>query len=200
LCVVYFGDLSPGAKFDVNQLGGFVIQVKNKSKSASPKERDLPPTGIPRDLDKPLPYLTCILELGNDSRHQDTKTKIKATVPEAPSPGRLRELTGDLLEAQEALQKYLKNPAATNTKIAELEEDVRSKRLLVERYYRYSVFVRGASAETYGILNEAGIAIQFGTLLSVTMPPPALEESAMQHMKPSLRLDEASPHTAWMWD
>ena len=70
----------------------------------------------------------------------------------------------------------------------------------MEDYNRYSISVRGATPETYGILKEADIVMEFATLLAVTMPLLTEEALELQHMQDLRQVDESSPSTAWMWD
>jgi hypothetical protein len=200
LCAVYFGSLVPGALFDVNKLGGVVLQIKNTFKAATPEEGSIPPIGIPRDLDLPLPYLTCVLELGNESVYQETKTKIKTTASAPPTHGQLRKLMDDLTLAMDELDQYLGTESPTKTKIDQLKKIIEAKRLAMEDYNRYSISVRGATPETYGILKEADIVMEFATLLDITMPPLTEEALELQHMQPLRQVDESSPSTAWMWE
>jgi hypothetical protein len=200
LCVVYFGSFLPGALFDLDKLGAFILKITNKFEAANPKERSFPPVG---DLDRSLPCLTCVLELGNESCHPETHSKFKTTAsgPTA-SHGRLRESMDRLFMTVDELDQYQKSTSPTQKRIEELQQDIQLKHLEVEEYDRYSIIVRGASPKTYGILNEAGIAKEFAALLAVTMPQPDPETSVLRHMQPFGRLDdsESSPHTAWMWE
>ena len=75
---------------------------------------------------------------------------------------------------------------------------MKAARLAVDSCNRYSISVRGASPEVYGILREADIVKEFATLLSVTMPSPSNQDRTRQHMRPLERLGVASNHTAWV--
>jgi hypothetical protein len=200
LCVVYFGSVSPGALFDLDKLGRFVLQITNKCNAAAPEEGNVPPVGIPDDLSRPLPSLTCVLELGNESTFEDTRSKIRTTASGPLSCEELRQLMGEWTAAVDELRRYRKSESPTKTKVNELNEAIQRRRLAMEDCNRYSIFVRGASAETYGILDKANVAVPFATLLDVTMPSRTPEHWAMQQMRPSDRLDEASQHMAWMCD
>jgi hypothetical protein len=200
LCPLYFGSLSPGATFDPDKLGGFVLQIKNKAKGATLAEKNVGPAGIPRDLDQPLPYLVFVMELGNESSYQDTQSKIKTIGSQPLSDGGLRTLTDNWVVAKVNLLKY-RNTASPEKKIVEkLKKDVELRQLAMEGYNRYSIFARGASPDVYGILNEANIAKEFATLLAITTPSPTAETVATQHMRPLERLDDddTSEYTAWM--
>ena len=196
--VVYFGSVSPDALFDPDKLGGFVAQIKNQSQAATSEERTLPPIGIPRDLDLPLPYLTLVMELGNNSSFRDTGSQIMTTVPGPTSHGQLRKLVIDWEDAVDELARCQRDKTVTKTGIDKLNHDIKLKRLAMEQYNRYSVFIRGASPTVYNILKEADIVNEFATLLDITMPTPTPESLISQHMRPLERLDEDSPYTAWM--
>jgi hypothetical protein len=198
LGVAYHGSVSPDAIFDPNMIGGFVLQIKNKAEAATPAEKTVRPIGIPRDLDRPLPYLTLLMELGNESVYQDTRSKIKTTASQPPSYGQLRKLTNDWTAAVDELVRYRSEPSPSESTIRKLRKDLESKQLAMEDCYRYSILVRGASSDVYGILAEAGIVTEFTTLLGITTSSPTPEAWAIQHMRPLKRLVDTSPYTAWM--
>jgi hypothetical protein len=81
---------------------------------------------------------------------------------------------------------------------AEKKNAVEQARQEMDSYNRYTIFVRGASSDTYGILKRADVEEAFNTLLTVTMLPPATQGCMIQHMHPLERLGERSAHTAWM--
>jgi hypothetical protein len=198
LGAIYFGSVLPDATFDPNKIGGFVNQIKHKVGAATPAERNVRPIGIPRDLDRPLPYLTFVMELGNEASYQDTRSKIKTTASGTPSHGELRKLTDDWEMAKANLIQHQSTKPLDKKKVEELKMDVKSKLLAMEDCNRYSICVREASPATYGILDEAGIAKEFATLLAITTPSPTAETWAIQHMRPLERLDVELQYTAWM--
>jgi hypothetical protein len=75
---------------------------------------------------------------------------------------------------------------------------VKEARVTMDIYNRYTIAIRGSSADPYGILHTANIAKEFATLLSTTMPSPTPQDDALQHMRPLERLGGRSGHNAWM--
>ncbi|KIL60391.1 hypothetical protein M378DRAFT_26527 [Amanita muscaria Koide BX008] len=61
---------------------------------------------------------------------------------------------------------------------------------------RYSISVRGASNDTYGILSEAGIEQEFGTLFKITALLPSSQNNMIQHMCPLQQFSDG--YIAWM--
>jgi hypothetical protein len=72
--------------------------------------------------------------------------------------------------------------------------------LEMDAYNRFTLSVRGASPDVYGILMEANIVKAFESLLNVILPPSFNENPVFRHMRPLERLDDISGHTAWMHD
>jgi hypothetical protein len=195
---VYFGDISDDAIFDPSMLSGAVFQVKNRDNADSKAELVLRPIGIPRDLCRPLPYLAFLMELGNESFHRDTKSKIKSTASRPPLDDEFRDLTEQWVHAAKTLKQYKRSATRTEIQLKKLKDDVKAKRLAMDCCNRYSVCVRGATSDVYGILLKADIAREFATLLKITMPSPTDQDSAIQHMRPLERLGSKSHYTAWM--
>jgi len=209
LMVVYHGDIEADAVFDPAMLSAAFGQVKFKSGVDTTAEQAIRPIGLPRDLSQPLPYLTLLLKLGNESNHQITHSKIKVTIPESAAEGKFQELTENWLDAAKSLEEYRKrkkpkyrkrNPEKKpkDPKLVEKQRVVKEARLAMDTYNRYSIAVRGASADEYGILRKANVETAFATLLSITMPSPAAQDRAIQRMRPLERLGRESGHTAWM--
>jgi hypothetical protein len=194
--VVYFGSMEPDAIFYPHLLSGWVIQVKLKEAADTNAERNLRPLGIPRHLDQPLPYLALVMELGTETAHQGTHSKLKSTASEIPSEGHFRKLTDDFAQALQDLVRAQESASpertsaskqrksASKKRIEQLKAKVEEKRLAMDFCNRYSISVRGASPDVYGILKEADIVEQFANLLRVTMPSPTPEDKAIQHMRP----------------
>jgi hypothetical protein len=76
--VVYHGYIDTEAFFDPVMLSAVFGQVKFKTEA----------DGLPHDFSGPLPYLALLFELGNDSDHGATKSKIKVTTPTSTTKGK----------------------------------------------------------------------------------------------------------------
>lgn len=198
MCPVYFGDVSGDAIFNPALLSGAVVQVKYKDEADTKAGTALRPIGIPRDLSRPLPYLALLMELGNESMHMATGTKIKSTASKPPSTHEYLNLTNNWVAAVKVLQEYQTRPTQTRTESKKLKDAVYATRLAMDCCNRFSISARGATADVYGILNKADIAGEFATFLKVTMPSPTYQDSAIQRMQPLEHLGDKSPHTAWM--
>jgi hypothetical protein len=191
LIPAYHGSVTPGAIFYPALLTGIVVQIKFKTTGDKQVGDSLRPLGIPRGLERPLPYLAILLELGNESEYQETRSKIKTTASKRVGRDQFQKLIDEWISA---LKKHQKQTKET---LKKLEAAVTEARSAIESCNRYSIFVRGTSPEVYGILNEAGIAKEFKTLFSVTMPSPTDCTDTMQCMRPFERLGK-STHMAWM--
>lgn len=189
--VVYHGDIGTKAFFDPAMLSAVFGQVKNKSKADTAAEQAIRPIGLPRDLLEPLPYLALLFELGNDSNHGGIKSKIKVTTPTSTTS--FQELTHNLLVADRALVHRKEH---SDPKLAEKQQNVKNTKLAMDAYNRYTIAVRGASSEVYGILGKAQVKTEFATLLTTTMPSPTIQDESIKHMRPLERL--SGSHTAWM--
>ncbi|KIM86830.1 hypothetical protein PILCRDRAFT_4708 [Piloderma croceum F 1598] len=204
LMVVYHGDISTDASFDPAMLSAVFGQVKFKSKADTTAEQAIRPIGLPRDLSGPLPYLALLFELGNESFHGRgaNSSRIKVTIPEPTTKvDEFKILRNDWLAAVEALEDYQKGQVKkerTDPKLVEKQKKVKEARLAMDAYNRYTIAVRGASADVYGILRMAKIETEFATLLTSTMPSPTAQDETIQHMRPLERLGSESGHTAWM--
>ena len=190
---MYHGDIGAGAIFDPAMLSAAFGQVKYKSKADTTAEHDIRPIGLPRDLGAPLPYLTLHLELGNDSNHRTTNSRIKATIPEATEGVTFQRLTENYLRAEESLL------ACTDLKLVKRQKEaVKEARVAMDNYNRYTIAARGATSNVYGILRKANVDAEFKTLLNTTMPSPTPQDDAIQHMRPLERLGSGSGHNTWM--
>ena len=203
MMVVYHGDIDGHAVFDPAMLSAAFVQVKYKDNAATKAEQAIRPIGLPRDLTEPLPYLSLLLELGNDSYHRTPHSKIKVTIPEATEKDKFRRLADSHLVAVEALQDYKAQaePPVKGVKDPDLiqkQTEVKTALATMDTYNRYTIAVRGISPDVYGILREANIETEFATLLSTTMPSPTPQDDAIQHMRPLERLGGGSGHNAWM--
>jgi hypothetical protein len=193
----YRGPIIADAIFDPSLLSGLLVQVKFKFSGDPQAETLIRPFGIPRDPDQPLPYLALLMELGSESNYKGL-SKIKPTPSGTTADGEFSKLTTVLATAQ--LQYVLGlQQVGRKKKDAEFEKQaVRDAQLAVDSYNRYSLSVRGASPEVYGILKTANIADEFATLLKITTPSPGNQKAILQHMRPLQRLGNESNHTAWM--
>lgn len=203
MMVVYHGDIGANAVFDPAMLSAAFGQVKYKNKADTTAEQAIRPIGLSRDLTEPLPYLALLLELGNDSHHGTTHSKIKVTIPEATEKDKFQRLAGSHLVAAEALRDYQAQAGQpvkgrTDPKLVEKQKEVKEARVTMDTYNRYTIAVRGVSPDVYGILRKAKIETEFATLLSTTMPSPTPQDDAIQHMRPLERLGGGSGHNAWM--
>jgi hypothetical protein len=195
--VVYHGNIDTEAFFDPAMLSAVFGQVKFKSKADTAAEQVIRPTGLPRDPSEPLPYLALLFELGNDSDHGATESKIKVTTPTSTTT--FQELRKNWLAAVEALEDYQKDPGegCRDPKLIEKQKkEVKKERLAMDAYNRYTIAVRGASSDVYGILVKAQVETEFATLLTTTMPSPTVQDETIQRMRPLERL--GGGHTAWM--
>ena len=73
--VVYFGDIKSGAFFDPAMLSTVFGQVKFKNRVDTTAEEAIRSFGLFRDLSAPLPYLTLLFELGNESATEQQNRK-----------------------------------------------------------------------------------------------------------------------------
>jgi hypothetical protein len=198
LCPIYLGSVDENAVFDPELLSGAVFQIKYKAEADTTAETNMGPIGIPRDLERPLPYLAMLMEFGSEASHQTAGSKIKCTPSNVP-PEQFHQLRKDWLDALSRLGNYQKTLNRTKAKTKELYKDVKAKQQAMDSCNRYSVAVRGASSDVYGILNEASIVQEFTTLLPITSSSSA-QDKALQHMRPLERLGNSSSYTHWMRD
>jgi hypothetical protein len=70
----------------------------------------------------------------------------------------------------------------------------------MDNFNRYTISIRGATPEVYGILKEANVVREFARLLSVTMPAPVAQDHKIEHMRPLEHLGDTSAHTDWMYE
>ncbi|KAF8325743.1 hypothetical protein F5887DRAFT_1289437 [Amanita rubescens] len=202
MMIVYYGDIDAEAIFNPAKLSAVFGQVKFKSQADTTAEQAIRPIGLPRSLSGPLPYLAMLFELGNDSNHGRTKSKIKVTTPTSTMEDEFPKFTQKLTTAVEALDKYrAAHPEKKRKKDPELvekENQVEEERAAKDAYNRYTIAIRGASASVYGILDKAKVETEFATLLAITMPSPTVQDEMIQRMRPLERLGRKCGHTAWM--
>ena len=202
MMVVYYGDIDAKAIFDPAMLSAVFGQVKFKSKTDTTAEQAIRPIGLSCSLFGPLPYLAMLFELGNDSNHGRTKSKIKVTTPTSTTKDEFQKLTQNWLTAVQALGKYQaghpEKKRKIDSKLVEKQNEVKEGRVAMDAYNRYTIAIRGASASVYGILDNAKVKTEFATLLAITMPSPAVQDEMIRHMRPLERLGRESGHTAWM--
>ena len=104
--VVYHGDINADAVFDPAMLSAAFGRVRYKSKADTTAEQAIRPIGVPRDITEPPPHLTFLLELGNESLHVKTHSRIKVTIPEGSEKDTFQTLSSRYLVATEALRGY----------------------------------------------------------------------------------------------
>jgi len=202
LIPTYAGPVDDDSNFDPAMFSSIVAQVTYKSTGDVMAGQTLRPIGIPRDPYDPLPFVALLLELGNESSYQKSKSKILAIASE-PGDVDFQTLKNNFSTAVETLQQYrhqkkLERRKVKMTRVKRLREELVKTRTKMDGYNRYSIFVRGASPEAYGILNKANIVVEFATLLRMTVPAPADLDSNIQQMRPLERLGDSCAHTAWM--
>jgi hypothetical protein len=205
--VTYSGSIAPGEIFDPEMLSGVVVQVKFKIKADGKAGAALRPIGIPRDSSRPLPYLALLLELGNESAHKETNSKIEVKSQPAPAAAMFQTLVDHYVAAEKDLEDHRsKRPDACRKRKGKdpMEEKMRKVVLDVrnemDNFNWYALSVRGATPEVYGILKEANVVKEFASLLSVTMPAPVAQDHMIQHMWPLKCLGDISAHTDWMYE
>ena len=201
--MTYSGNVAPNKTFDVAKLSAVVVQVKYKTKADMKVEPALRPLGI---RSRPLPYLAILLELGNESRHQETGTPFQVMSSPPLVNGKFEELQHEWIVGLQRLTDFKDEKLKTKKRKGEkdahevqLQEALENKQAAMDAYNRFTISVRGASSEVYGVLKKANIEAEFATLLSVTMPSPLpIQDPTIQHMRPLNRLNPKSAHTAWM--
>jgi len=124
-------------------------------------------------------------------------------IPEATEKDKFQKLAESRLVAVEALRDYQAQAGQpvkgrTDPKLVKKQKEVKEAQMAMDSYNRYTIAVRGVSADVYGILRKANIETEFATLLSTTMPSPTPQDDAIQHMRPLERLGGGSSHNAWM--
>jgi len=199
LMVTYHGDIKPDAVFDPAMLSGAFGQVKFKSNPDTQAEKLLRPIGLPRNFFQPLPYLALLLELGTESFHKGTKSKLQVITPKAVSTsnGGFGTLVNNWLTAAQGLANY-QAVNKKDPKLVVMKKAVEETQYEMDQYNRYTIVARGASVDVYGILSEANIVKEFAALLKTTLPSPTEENETIQHMRPFERLGDKSGHMAWM--
>jgi hypothetical protein len=201
LIPVYTGSIIEDAIFDPAALSAVVVQVKFKSAGDKQAGNLLRPVGIPRDLSRPLPYLALLMELGNESTYRETGSKILTMIPSHEADKDFRTLVDHWFDAKKELETYRNEKKVgqkKGKKEIEKEAKIEMARLAMDSYNRYAIFVRGTSSDTYGILKAVDIENEFATFLSVTLPSPPSQITAIQQMLPLERLGSSSDHTPWM--
>ena len=206
--MTYSGNVAPSETFNVAKLSEVVVQVKYKTKADTKAEPTLRPLGIHRHLSQPLPHLAILLELGSESRHQKTSTLFQVLTPSALVNGKFEDLQQKWISALQELKDYKheklktrKRKGRKDAQQVQLQEALEKIRSEMDAYNRYTISIRGASSEVYGVLKKANIETEFATLLSVTMPLALpMQDPTIQHMRPLNHLDLKSAHNAWMFE
>ncbi|TFK71361.1 hypothetical protein BDN72DRAFT_877192 [Pluteus cervinus] len=146
------------------------VKLKKDGDSAA----KLRPIGLPLGED-PLPYLATLMELGTEQDFKTTQTRVKVTLP---SPG--------------SYSSFL--DACYHTRKAYEEAKVQKK------YNRFEIKARGSSAETYRILEIAGIEGAFSDILQRANPQP--HDATGRVPAPTPRkagpITARESHVAWM--
>ena len=184
------GPIGPDSIFDPSLLSVIVIQVKFKYDGDPNAELALSPLGVDRDLDEPLPYLAILMKLGCEQSFKGSKKMIKYMASGTLAAGEFRKRRMALNVAEQVL---LNN--TEKTAIKGLKKKVYDARVYADSYNRYSISVRGASPDVYGILHSAKIVEEFETLLKVAMPSSDTEKRTTMHVRPNERMSRASHHT-----
>jgi hypothetical protein len=202
LIPTYTGPIAAGTIFDPALLSAVVTQIKLETAGDTNTGNALRPIGVPRDIAQPLPYLVLLLELGNESLYQGTNSKIKTTASPAGNSD-FQKLTENWLAAVADLDQYrcqavIGNRRSEKKQIEEKTVKIVAEHSAMDQFNQYTIFVRGASPEVYGILKRADIGYEFQRLLGVTMRPPTAQDLRIQQMMPLQHLGLTSGHTAWM--
>ncbi|KAF8520920.1 hypothetical protein BU17DRAFT_65140 [Hysterangium stoloniferum] len=92
LIPTHFGSIEADVVFDPTLLSATLYQVKFKVKGDKKAESVVHPISIPHDLHQPLPYIMILMELGNESKYQDTGSKAKSTACSPIANGEFEEL------------------------------------------------------------------------------------------------------------
>jgi hypothetical protein len=195
--VTYHGSIATGAVFDPMMLSAAFGQIKNKSKPDTTAKIIIWLIGLPHNLSQPLPYLALLLELGTESFHNATHSKIKVTTPKEvmmPKPnekGKFQVLVDNWLAAVQALADYQKGQPRKGVdlkwakkQLAEKQNVVKEMWDTMDNYNQYTIAVCGVSADVYGILHKANIEEAFLALLSTMMPSPTAQDEVVPHMQP----------------
>jgi hypothetical protein len=186
-----------------------VVQVKFETSADGKAGAALRPIGVPRDYSRPLPYLVLLLELGNESKHQETNSKIKVKSQPDPAGATFQTLTDNYLAALKNLKDHRSKHLGADRKRKRnakdpMEENMRNvvveAQTEMDNFNQYAISIRGATPEVYGILKEANIVREFAHLLSVTMPAPVTQDRKIEHMRPLERLGDTSAHMDWMYE
>jgi hypothetical protein len=196
LLPLYRGSVAKDAIFDPEALSGGVGQVKFKAEADTNAEEKIRPLGVHRNLRQPQPYLALLLELGNESEHKGISSKVKLTFPEPLEDGAFEKLVKEWYTAATKLEDARKT--GSKEEIKKWQAVVKTKQRAMDLYNRYTISIRGASPQVYGILTKANIETQFQTLLTVTMPSPEAEIPLVQEMTPLEHLDRDSAYATWM--
>ena len=198
LLVVYHGSVEPGSIFDPSLHSVVAGQAKYRGAGDKNAELAISPIGVVRNRDNPLPYLAILMELGAEASFKENGKKIKCTASNPPADGEFGPLCDALDKAARNLVTYQRGENIDKDILKDLKKEVNNARLAVDSCNRYSISVRGASPNEYGILREAKIAKEFATLLSIVMPSRTTEHSTRKHMRPLESLLNESHHNDWM--
>jgi hypothetical protein len=185
-----------GDVFDPERQSACFVSVKLKTAGDLKAGNTLRPIGMPRSLTEPLPYIALHLELGCETTYRETQTKIVSRSSKPAPPGEFERLVDEWVAASKKLEQ-LRKKKVRRTKLAKQRAVVGDKRTAMDSCNRFSIFVRGASRNVYGILKDAGIEKQFATLLNVVRASLSSDDDVIRHMRPYEHLGKTSAHTAW---
>jgi hypothetical protein len=182
--------------FDPARNSSIVAQLKLKSGGDFKAGNKIKPIGIHRSLEQPLPYIAIHVELGCKVLYRASGGTLMVTTSEPPFPGQFRLLTSDWIIARNELET-MQNAHVGKEEMSTQREFIAEKRAAMDYCNRFSIYVRGASSQTYGILKKANIEKEFTTLLN-TARASIDDEYRAQNMRPCERLENTSAHMAWM--
>ena len=194
------GSMESNEEFDPNRLSAIFGQVKFKIDGDSRSGEEIRPIGLARSPHQPLPYLAVLMELGNESNYLETTSKIKVTTPEPLVEGTFEDLSKEFDEAQVAYNKYRALPKKQRKR--EVLEKKKSRmhrtRRARDSCNRYSLSIRSACADVYGVLRKAEMTTPFDTLIGISKPLAYDVNSTLLHMRPMERLGPESKGLEWM--
>lgn len=163
MIVTYKGSVAANAIFDPKNLTAIVIQVKYKNKTDLNAGRVLRPIGIPRNIHRPLPYIALLMELGSQSNYWTSRSKILVTASPLEDNGMFRTHWEKRDSAMKKLLHYEgRKLNGQEQKIeGELQKEVDNAQQKMDACNRFSISVRSALPEVYGVLAKAKISKAF---------------------------------------
>jgi hypothetical protein len=190
------GPITLNEIFDPKGNSNLVFQIKLTPTGDLEAGNKIQPIGIRRSLQQPLPYITVHLELGCKVPYRATGSSMMVGSSEPPLPGEFEGLTSDWITARNKLET-MRNAQVGKRKLAKQWAAIAQKKAAMDSCNRFSIYVRGASSERYGILREAGIEKEFARMLDIACAVLIDEDDRDQNMRPCERLENTSGHMAW---